>query len=732
MSQDSAVEESGVASVEAAAVGATIIANKEKLPPTQHSFLDKPHPEAVANKTKLIHPSKLGWNSEVWRYFHIFETNPDGSKYELARYACCNKCGAQLIATRSDGSKSTQGSVKQHIMTHGFVLGSAKRPFKKTGSDGENEDGDEDGNVKKLKETKQTTMQQAFGPSLRKFKSRDNEKESNMWSICRCILANDLPFSIVESPAWRAMPLSSTVIKMSRKMVVEMMMRKQHEIRCELKLQMKGQLVALTIDHWTSQANQNYTGLTAHFINSNWELVSLDLGCFLHEGHTAGADVLEGMLVNLVVDCGFEELNVIAVVSDSAANMVSFGRMIESAQIPHVCCTDHIIQLTAKLAFGDDVYGDSPLSPMSKVRGLVGHFTGSTQAMEALKSQQGKMDGFKDSAPLVVFQDVVTRWWATWRMLDRVIHLKPVLNSLLLDNKLPESKWPDDKEWKIYVQMRNILKPFAEAQRTLEGEKYVTSSLVLPTILHLGSTLKDAVTDAANSDETLVAAKALFADYKTRWRWEQPSKFSPQVIWGYRQRQVGVHPALFFATLLDPRFKLLDELSQQDKVGIKEAMVKVMVNHIVDGPNALAADLVAAPAPAASADRRLMFLTRRQQQPQAQVVANPITPKQKCEEELERYLNAMNLPLEDSEGEENDPLLWWKKNEEVFPILAKLARIYLAIPATSAPTERIFSKASLVINRLRSRLTPANAGMAIFLKSNLEWHEQLQESRNNY
>ena len=126
------------------------------------------------------------------------------------------------------------------------------------------------------------------------------------------------------------------------------------------------------------------------------------------------------------------------------------------------------------------------------------------------------------------------------------------------------------------------------------------------------------------------------------------------------------------------------------------------------------------------------FLTRYQQQPQSQVVANPTTTQQKCEEELERYLNAMNLPLEDSEGEENDPLLWWRKNQDVFPVLAKLARIYLAIPATSAPTERIFSRASLVINHLRSRLTPANAGMAIFLKSNLEWHEKLQESRNNY
>ena len=118
------------------------------------------------------------------------------------------------------------------------------------------------------------------------------------------------------------------------------------------------------------------------------------------------------------------------------------------------------------------------------------------------------------------------------------------------------------------MQMRNVLEPFAQAQRTLEGEKYVTSSLVLPTILHLGSTLNDAVTDASIIDETLVAAKTLFADFKTRWRWEQANKFSPQVIWGYRQRQVGVHPVLFFATLLDPRFKLLDELSQHASLPI--------------------------------------------------------------------------------------------------------------------------------------------------------------------
>ena len=46
---------------------------------------------------------------------------------------------------------------------------------------------------------------------------------------------------------------------------------------------------------------------------------------------------------------------------------------------------------------------------------------------------------------------------------------------------------------------------------------------------------------------------------------------------------------------------------------------------------------------------------------------------------------------------------------------AQLARMYLCVPATSAPSERVFSVASRIISKLRARLTPANAGMLIFL-----------------
>ncbi len=74
---------------------------------------------------------------------------------------------------------------------------------------------------------------------------------------------------------------------------------------------------------------------------------------------------------------------------------------------------------------------------------------------------------------------------------------------------------------------------------------------------------------------------------------------------------------------------------------------------------------------------------------------------------------------------------WWKEHESVFPHIAQIARRVLCIPATSAPSERIFSVAGLTIANARARLNGDIAAAQIFLHDAYPQMERLQELQNS-
>ena len=76
--------------------------------------------------------------------------------------------------------------------------------------------------------------------------------------------------------------------------------------------------------------------------------------------------------------------------------------------------------------------------------------------------------------------------------------------------------------------------------------------------------------------------------------------------------------------------------------------------------------------------------------------------------ECRRYFEQRNIPRT------SDPLIWWKDNAAHYPLLQRVARKYLCVPATSVSSERLFSKAGQLVCK-RSRIKPNNIDMMLFL-----------------
>ena len=87
---------------------------------------------------------------------------------------------------------------------------------------------------------------------------------------------------------------------------------------------------------------------------------------------------------------------------------------------------------------------------------------------------------------------------------------------------------------------------------------------------------------------------------------------------------------------------------------------------------------------------------------------------QVVEEEIQLYKMAPVIAID------SNPLDWWKAHEQSYPHLAKLAKRYLAVQATSVASERVFSTAGDVVTAQRNALDPDNVNMLIFLKKNLK------------
>ena len=154
------------------------------------------------------------------------------------------------------------------------------------------------------------------------------------------------PINTCENPFFRRMcaELNPKANVFDRHKVVQSVSEQSARVKATLKIEVKNKHYALTCDHWTSLAGNNYLGVTIHYISDKWQLRSFTLGCTEHTGSSKADDILRE-LKKAWTEYELNTDNMIAVVTDTAPVMGSFGRQLPDG-VAHHYCVDHVLELT--------------------------------------------------------------------------------------------------------------------------------------------------------------------------------------------------------------------------------------------------------------------------------------------------------------------------------------------------------------------------------------------------
>ena len=355
-------------------------------------------------------------------------------------------------------------------------------------------------------------------------------------------------------------------------------------------------------------------------------------------------------------------------------------------------------------------------------------------------------------------------------MIKRGLELKPALDhteqplSILNQNNpyyVECDHYLNKSEWKILETAEFVLNCFFVQMKRMEGEKYVTASWVPIQIAEIHTGMWENYHAGENPQEVRIMCKKMLKDFEPRWyanrRGEDGHQgnfniWNEELVRGKYNRQYGIHPVFIYAMCLDPRFKHLQTtftgVQEEEKEPIWKKILALMVEHKIstitqgsgnddegdnnnndeDGDKESAEESIEGSSATTVVDpffalANLAAAEHNEKSNSVEMPPNLIN--QQCELELKQYRESkcLNLSVTATSKAFNNPLDWWKKHEKSFPTLAGLARKYLAIEATSAASERVFSKAQRITTADRNRLDPDLIGKLLYISTNLEYYE---------
>ena len=284
--------------------------------------------------------------------------------------------------------------------------------------------------------------------------------------------------------------------------------------------------------------------------------------------------------------------------------------------------------------------------------------------------------------------DVSTRWSSTYKMLRTSIAYKEAIQTYA-DADL-NYKWePTEEEWDLFVAIEHILASLAKVTTSLSASTYPTANLFYPHIVDVKIALR-----AAMSSSSLHLRKmgtAMMEKFNKYWE----EKNNVMVI----------------ATILDPRYKMryiewcFGKIFDGDQVRFEIDEVQGELEKLFEDCELQHRERKAAQnknsARSSLANDRTLSLPSASCEFQSFLSSTEANPSKS---ELLIYLDEMNVSLADKEF---DLLSWWKVNSHRFPVVSRMAKKFLTVPATSVSSESTFSTGGRTLDDYRSSLSPS-------------------------
>ncbi|XP_024118164.1 zinc finger BED domain-containing protein 1 [Oryzias melastigma] len=371
---------------------------------------------------------------------------------------------------------------------------------------------------------------------------------------------------------------------------------------------------------------------------------------------------------------------------------------------PHVTCIAHTINLASQKAF----QVKDAARVLSRVRRIVTFFHHSPKATEILRQNQLLLG--LPSHKLI--QNVCTRWNSSYDMLDRFLEQQPAVFASLMSREVRRGEDVNtltEEDLAAVEAIVKLMKPVKVATALLCEEDNPTLSMVAPVQAKLKKHFKPL------NDELHIIT-------------EMKVKF----LEDFNKRYQGLQDTLHVASALDPRFKMLsfiDEDKTRDQIyldtlsealTLHEKTTEDRQKESEKGPtqrNPFPGEYSPHNKNETSADDGLPPKKMKALDQMFSDIVETSAPlrsyRDLAKDEVWKYRNRDALPLD------GDVFLWWRDQLDL-PMLSSLAKIYLCIPATGVPSERVFSTAGDIVTAQRSLIKEEHVDQLIFLKTNLK------------